>query len=60
MNNKTSPYGRSMKSDRELIALAKSKTLDAIADQMQRLPAAIIRRAATLGLSIKGLKAKGK
>jgi sarcosine oxidase gamma subunit len=40
----------SMKRDRELIALAESTSLQAIADQLQR----------PLGLSIKGRKAKGK
>jgi hypothetical protein len=50
----------SMKSDRELIQLAKTQTLQAIADQLQRSPAYILKRAARLGLSIKGLKAKGK
>ena len=49
----------SMKSDRELILLAKSKTLEAIANQIQRSPAFILKRAARLGLSIKR-KAKGK
>jgi hypothetical protein len=49
-----------MRHDRELKQLAKSKTLDVIVDQMQRSPAAILRRAPMLGLSIKGLKAKGK
>jgi hypothetical protein len=49
----------SMKSDRELIQLAKSKTLEAIADQIKRSPAFILKRAARLGLSIKR-KAKGK
>jgi hypothetical protein len=49
----------SMKSDRELIQLAKSKTLEAIADQLQRSPAYILKKAARLGLSIKR-KAKGK
>jgi hypothetical protein len=48
-----------MKSDRELIQLAKSQTLEAIADQIQRPPAFILKRAARLGLSIKR-KAKGK
>jgi hypothetical protein len=46
----------SMKDDRELIALAKSETLEAIARQMQRPPETIIKRAATLGHSIKGRK----
>jgi hypothetical protein len=45
-----------MKDDRELIALAKSETLEAIARQMQRPPETIIKRAATLGLSIKARK----
>jgi hypothetical protein len=48
-----------MKSDRELIQLAKSRTLEAIADQLQRSPASILKRAARLGLSNKP-KAKGK
>ena len=42
-----------MKDDRELIALAKSETLEAIADQLQRRPATILKKAARLGLSIK-------
>ena len=50
----------SMKSDRELIQLAKTRTLQAIADQLQRSPDYILKRAAQLGLSIKGRKAKGK
>jgi hypothetical protein len=51
--------GWSMKSDRELIQLAKSQTLDKLADEFQRSPAYILKRAARLGLSIKR-KAKGK
>jgi hypothetical protein len=51
--------GWSMKSDRELIQLAKSRTLEAIADQLQRSPALIIKKAARLSLSIKR-KAKGE
>jgi hypothetical protein len=47
-----------MKFDRELMALAKTKRLDAISDQMQRSPAAIIRRAARLGLKVKEREAK--
>jgi hypothetical protein len=43
----------SMKADRELIALSKTKTLEAIADQIQRPPATILRAAKRLGLSIK-------
>jgi hypothetical protein len=49
----------SMKTDRELIALAKSQTLEAIADELKRPPAYILKRAARLGASIKR-KAKGK
>jgi hypothetical protein len=49
----------SMKADRELIALSKTKTLEAIADQIQRPPATILRAAKRLGLSIKRDKAKG-
>jgi hypothetical protein len=49
----------SMKADRELIRLAKSRTLGTIADQLQRSPAYILKRAARLGLSIKR-QAKGK
>ena len=49
----------SMKSDRELIQLAKAQTLEAISDQLQRSPAYILKRAAQLGLSIKR-QAKGK
>jgi hypothetical protein len=51
--------GWSMRSDRELIEIAKSQTLEAIADQIQRSPAFILKRAARLGLSIKR-NAKGK
>lgn len=50
----------SMRHDRELIALAKSRNLEAIAGQLQRSPAFIIKRAARLGLSIKGRTAKKK
>jgi hypothetical protein len=45
--------------DRELIQLAKTKALGAIVDQMQRSPAAIIKRASMLGLKIKGSKRGG-
>ena len=51
--------GWSMKSDRELIQLAKSRTLDELALEVQRSPAFILKRAARLGLSIKR-KAKQK
>jgi len=43
----------SMKADRELMALSKTQTLEAIADQLQRPPATILRAAKRLGLSIK-------
>jgi CHASE3 domain sensor protein len=49
----------SMKSDRELIELAKSQSLEAIADKMQRPPGSVLKQAARLGLSIIR-KAKGK
>jgi hypothetical protein len=48
-----------MKSDRELILLAKSQTLDELADELELSPAYILKRATRLGLSIKR-KAKGK
>jgi hypothetical protein len=51
--------GWSMRNDRELIQLAKMQTLEAIADQLQRSPAQIFKKAARLGPSIKR-KAKGK
>jgi hypothetical protein len=49
-----------MKLDRELIALSKTHTLQAIANRMQRSPATILKTAARLGLSIQGGRAKGK
>jgi hypothetical protein len=49
----------SMKTDRELIQLAKSQTLEAIAVQLGYTPAYILKRAARLVLSIKR-QAKGK
>jgi hypothetical protein len=57
---KPNAYTWSMKSDRELIRLAKTRTLQVIADQLQRSPAYILRRAARLGLSIKGRNATAK
>jgi hypothetical protein len=42
-----------MKSERELIALSKSKTLEALVEHFQRPPATILRAAKRLGLSIK-------
>jgi hypothetical protein len=49
----------SMKSDRELLALAKTHSLQAIADKLKRPPESILRKAAKLGASISG-KAKAK
>jgi hypothetical protein len=43
----------SMKSDRELIAMAKTKTLEALAAHFQRPPASILAKARKLGLTIK-------
>jgi hypothetical protein len=50
----------SMKADRELMDLAKTHTLEAIVEQLQRPPATILRAAKRLGLSIKRDKAKRK
>ena len=47
----------SMKADRELIELAKTKTLEAIADEFKLPPKSILKKAAKLGLTI---KRKGK
>jgi hypothetical protein len=44
----------SMKLDRELITLSKTRTLEAIAAKVQRQPESVLKRAAKLGLSIKG------
>jgi hypothetical protein len=43
----------SMKSDRELMALSKTKTLEAIVQQIQRPPKSILDKAKRLGLTIK-------
>jgi ribosomal protein L11 len=43
----------SMKTDRELIELAKIKTLEAIADQLKQPPKSILDKAKKLGLTIK-------
>jgi hypothetical protein len=43
----------SMKNDRELIALSKTHTLEAIAEQLQRPTASILAKAKKLGLTIK-------
>jgi hypothetical protein len=47
-----------MKIDRELIALSKTKPLDALVDHFQRPPKLILDKAKRLGLSIKPDKAK--
>jgi hypothetical protein len=51
-------WWKSMKSDRELIALSKTHTLEVLAERFQRPPKSILRKAAKLGLSIKREKAK--
>jgi hypothetical protein len=50
----------SMKADRELIKLAKTKTLEAIAVQLQRSPKSILKKATRLGLTIKRKSIKKK
>ena len=47
----------SMKADRELIELAKTETLEAIADHLKLPPKSILKKAKKLGLTI---KRKGK
>jgi hypothetical protein len=49
----------SMRTDRELITLSKSKALEALVDHFKRPPEAILTKAKRLGLSIKRT-AKGK
>jgi hypothetical protein len=44
------------KNDRELIAIAKTHTLEEIAEQLQRPEAAILKAAARLGLSVRGVR----
>jgi hypothetical protein len=60
MSRKPNRYGWPMAKDRELIALAKTHSLETIADRLRRSPTSILNRAARLGLKITGLKAKGK
>ena len=43
----------SMKADRRLIELAKTETLEAIAQQLQLSPKAVLTKAARLGIIIK-------
>jgi hypothetical protein len=52
------PHGRSFASDRQMVELAKSMTLDEIVKKTGRKPAAILRTAMRLGVSIKGWKPK--
>jgi hypothetical protein len=42
-----------MQSERELMKLAKTKTLEALAERFNRSPKAILRKAAQLGVSIR-------
>jgi hypothetical protein len=49
-----------MKADRELIELAKTETLETIADHFQLLPKSILKKAAKLGLTIKRRSKTGK
>jgi hypothetical protein len=51
----------SFKEQRQLMELAAaSQSLETVADRLGRPPATILKKAAQLGLSIKGQKAKGK
>jgi hypothetical protein len=59
MNKKTARGMWSMKTDRELIALSKLKSLEALVDHFHRPPASILKKATRLGLSVKQT-AKGK
>jgi hypothetical protein len=45
--------GWSMKTDRELIVLSKTKTIETLADHFRRPPKSILDKAKRLGLSIK-------
>jgi hypothetical protein len=47
------PGAWSMRQDRELIGLSKTKTLDALVDHFKRPSASILAKAMRLGLSIK-------
>jgi hypothetical protein len=53
MAKKITPGTWSMKTDRELIALSKAKSLEALADHFQLPPKSILEKAKRLGLSIK-------
>jgi hypothetical protein len=43
----------SMKADRELIVLSKTKTIEALADHFRRPPKSILEKAKRLGLPMK-------
>jgi hypothetical protein len=49
-----------MADDRKLLALAKTKRLDVIADQLGRPPRSILRKAVRLGIKIKGRRGAKK
>jgi hypothetical protein len=53
MNKKITRGMWSMRTDRELIALSKTKTLEALVDHFRRPPTAILTKAKRLGPSIK-------
>jgi hypothetical protein len=53
MARKSQSGWRSMAGERQLIEMAKTKTLDAIAKTLQRPSAIILEKAGRLGLSIK-------
>jgi hypothetical protein len=57
-DKKSTRAGWPLEHDRELIALAKTHSLQAIAEKLDRPMTTVIKRAARLGLTIKG-KAKG-
>jgi formylmethanofuran dehydrogenase subunit A len=52
-------YPRTWAADRELMAIAKTMTLEAIAKKTRRKPEAILKMAKRLGITTKGWKAKG-
>jgi hypothetical protein len=49
-----------MKEDRELIELAKTEALEALADHFQRSPKSVLKQALKLGLTIKRKGKTGK
>jgi hypothetical protein len=59
MAKKIKPGMWPMKTERELITLSKTKTLESLVDHFRRPPKSILRKAKRLGLSIKQT-AKGK